>query len=162
MAEPQPPPERPPEQRSPEGIVAAIAHFAKGLTLGNVLAIAALAVVLVPSYLLWRLLNDESMLGRVLSSYTEHEDKSGCTIRVASLRGAGDTYAISTGFAAQGADQWVISVIMARTPSETDVLSYCETLQRIVDHMRRPDQPAPTYPGTDVPLIWQYPPDDTP
>ena len=144
MAEPQPPP----EQRSPEGIVAAVAHFAKGLTLTNVLSIAALAVVLVPSYLLWRLLNDELMLGRVLSSYTEIEDKSGCTIRIASLRGAGDTYAISTGFAAQGADQWVISVIMARTPSETDINSYCETLQRIVDHMRRPDQPVPTYPGT--------------
>jgi hypothetical protein len=153
---------QPPEQRSPEGIVAAVAHFAKGLTLTNVLAIGALAVVLVPSYLLWRLLNDESMLGRVLSSYEEKEDKSGCTLRIASLRGAGDTYAISTGFAAQGADQWVISVIMSRTPSETDINSYCETLQRIVDHMRRPDQPPPTYPGTDIPLIWRYPANGSP
>ena len=161
MAEPQPPPERPPE-RTPEGVVAAIAHFAKGLTFGNVLSIAALAVVLIPSYLLWRLLNDSAMLGKVLSHYEEVTDKSGCTIRIASVRGAGDTYAISTGFAAQGADQWVISVIMDRKPSETEVLSYCETLQRIVDHMRRPDQPVPTYPGTDVPLIWQYPPDDSP
>jgi hypothetical protein len=147
-----------PPHKAPEGVVAAIAHFAKGLTLGNVLAIALLLVVLVPSYLLWRLLNDAPMLGRVLSSYEEIADKSGCTIRIASVRGGGDTYAISTGFAAQGADQWVISVIMTRKLSETEIQSYCESLRMIVDHMRRPNTaPDPTFPGTDVPLIWHYP-----
>jgi hypothetical protein len=84
-------------------------------------------------------------------------------LRIASLKGGGDKFAISTGFAAQGNDRYVISVLMDRKPSEVEQQSYCATLTAIVDHMRRPEQaPSPTFPHSDEPLIWHYPAEGSP
>jgi hypothetical protein len=88
-------------------------------------------------------------------------DKTPCVL-ASSLRGGDDQYGISTGFAAQGSDQYVISVLMDRKPSETEQQSYCATLTAIVDHMRRPEAPSPTFPNSDVPLIWHYPAEGSP
>jgi hypothetical protein len=85
-----------------------------------------------------------------------------CVLRIASLKGGGDKFAISTGFAAQGNDQYVVSVIMDRKPSEVEMQSYCQTLQLIVDHMRRPETPSPKFPNSDEELIWHYPPEKSP
>jgi hypothetical protein len=74
------------------------------------------------------------------------------------VRGGGDTYAISTGFAYQGSDRWTVSVLMQRRPDDSEMVSYCETLNMLVDHLRRPDTPEPKFPGSEEPLIWHYPP----
>jgi len=131
----------------------------KGLSIQNLLTIVVLFVVLAPTYLLWRLLNDSAMLGRVLSSYEEvTSDKWPCTLRIASARGAGDTYSISAGFAYQGSERWTLSVLMDRDPrigGELD--SYCETLQLLVDAMRDPTKHPPPFPGTQDEIIHMYP-----
>ena len=51
-----------------------------------------------------------------------------------------------------------VGVILAQRPDDGEVISYCETLNLIVDYMRRPDAKSPTYPNSDDPLIWRYPP----
>lgn len=157
MSEPQPP------QQQQSGMVQTIIHAVKGLTLTQALVIVLLAAVLVPSYLLYRIINDPEMVGRFLSSYEEYtSDKTSCVLRIASLKGGGDQFGISTGFAAQGADQWVVTVLMDRRPSESEIESYCATLNQIVDFMRRPNAPSPKFPKTDEPLIWQYPSEGSP
>jgi hypothetical protein len=153
------PPQPPVPQQPPEGWVATVAHFVTHMSLTQVLILALLMAILIPSYLVWRALNDPAMLGRFLSSYEEiTSDKIPCILRIASLQGGGDQFAISSGFAAQGSDQWVVSVIMDRRPSETEIASYCETIQLLIDYMRRPDAPAPTFPDSEDPMIWRYPP----
>jgi hypothetical protein len=100
------------------------------------------------------------MLTKFTSHYEEiSSDKLPCTLRIASLRGGGETFSISTGLSAQGSDRWTLAVLMNRRPNETELQTYCATLQILVDHIRRPTVvPAPNFPGSDVPLVWPYPP----
>jgi hypothetical protein len=149
----------PPEQQQQQGIFQTILHAVTSMTLTQVLILALLMAILIPSYLVWRALNDPAMLGRFLSSYEEvTSDKIPCILRIASLQGGGDQFAISAGFAAQGSDQWVVSVLMDRKPGEAEMVSYCETIHLLIDYMRRPDAPAPTFPDSKDPMIWRYPP----
>jgi hypothetical protein len=134
------------------------ANVVKGLSLTNALVIVVLVIALVPAYLLYTLVNDKVMMGKFLSSYEEiSSDKTPCTLRVASLSGSGDTFGISTGFAYEGSDKWVVSVILTHHPDAQEIYSYCATLNLLVDFMRRPNAPSPSFPNTDKPLIWQYP-----
>jgi hypothetical protein len=83
-------------------------------------------------------------------------------LRIASQRGSEPVYSISTGFAFQGSDRYTVAVLLTRKPDDGELVSYCETLNLIVDYMRRPDAKLPTYPNSDEPLIWQYPPAASP
>jgi hypothetical protein len=150
--------EQPPPQQT--GVVVAVLNAVKGMSLTNVLVILVLAVVLLPSYLMWRMLNDPAMLGRFLSSYEEvTSDKWPCTLRIASLRGAGDTFSISAGFAYQGSDRWTLAVLMDRDPrlDENVMQSYCETLQLLIDYMRDPKAHPPPFPNSEDPMVHMYP-----
>ena len=152
----EPPPDR-------VGQLGGLVNIVKSLSLTNVLIIALLVMLAVPTYILWRALNDESLLNTFLSRYEEFtSDKMSCTLRVASLRGGGDYYSISTGFAVQGSDRYTVGVIMDRKPDDSELESYCATLNLIVDFMRRPNAPSPKYPNSDEPLIWQYPAQESP
>ena len=145
------------------GILERAFAFVKGLTFNNVLIIVILIFTLAPAYLMWSVLNDPILLGRFLSSYEEiTSDKIPCTLRIASVRGAGDTYAVSTGFAYQGSDRWVVSVIMDRRPTDEEILSYCETLNLLIDFMRNPDARSPYFPGTEDPVVHMYPDEHAP
>jgi hypothetical protein len=160
MSEPQPPPPQPPDH---VGQVGGIVKIVQTITLTQVLIIALLVMIAIPTYILYRALNDESLLNTFLSRYEEFQsDKWPCTLRVASVRGGGDIYSISTGFAYQGSDRWTLSVILTRKPDDSEVVTYCATLNLIVDFLRRPDAAPPTFPNSDDPLIWQYHPDDQP
>jgi hypothetical protein len=148
--------DQPPAQQ--QGMLERGIASVKGLSLANVLVIALLVMLAIPTYALWRLLNDSAMLGRVLSSYEEiTSDKTPCTLRIASLRGAGDTYSISAGFAFQGSERWTIAVLMDRKPTDEEMYSYCETLQLLIDAMRDPTKHPPPFPGTEDPIIHMYP-----
>lgn len=139
--------------------VQTIIHFLTHLKLRNVLVIGVLVVVAIPAYFVYRILNDEVMLYRFLSSYREVPNPvpgSNCVLREISMRGGGDTFGIATSFASLGNDHWQIGVILNHTPTPQDIQTYCETLNLIVDKMRDPEKPAPTFPGTNEPLIWPY------
>jgi hypothetical protein len=151
----------PPDNRV--GVVGEIANIVKGLSLTNVLIIALLVALAVPTYILWRFLNDASLLNKFTSFYEERSsDKVGCILRIASQRGVHPIYSISTGFAYQGSDRYIVGVIVEDEPDEGRLASYCETLNLIVDHMRRPESKSPTFPNSDDELIWHYPPDESP
>jgi hypothetical protein len=143
-------------------MISGIADIIKGLSLTNVLIIALLVLIAIPSYILWRFLNDASLLNKFTSFYEEiSSDKVGCTLRVASQRGAHPIYSISTGFAFQGSDRYTVGVIITHKPDDGELVSYCETLNLIVDFMRRPDAQSPTFPNSDKPLVWHYPPGES-
>ena len=144
-------------------MVGGLARILQSMTLTNVLILALLAMIAVPTYVLWRAMNDTALLDRFISRYEEiASDKVACTLRIASQRGGGAQHSISTGFAFQGSDRWTVGVILTHRPDDGELISYCETLNLIVDYMRRPDARSPTYPDSDEPLIWQYPPDEQP
>ena len=129
----------------------------KGLTITNVLVIALLIVVLAPAYLLYRAVNDEKLMDRFLSSYREMaSQQSGCTLRVARERGSPNQWGISTGFAYQGSDRWMVSVVLDHEPNADEIQSYCATLYLLIDFMRDPAARSPSFPGTDDPVVRQY------
>ena len=156
---------QPPEPQPPDrvGQIGGVVRIVQSLTLTHVLIIALLVAIAIPTYIAWRFLNDASMLNKFTSFYEEISSaQSPCTVRIASQRGADPIYSVTTGFAFQGSDRWNIGVILTHKPDDGEVISYCEVLNRIVDYMRRPDAPLPTYPNTDEPLIWRYPPAASP
>lgn len=153
MVEPQSP------QQQPAGVLVTLIHAVKGMSMANILSVVALSLIIVPSYLLYTVVNDPAMMGRWLSSYEEvSTDKSPCTLKIASLRGGGDSYGISAGFAFQGSDKWVLSVIIeTRKPTPEEFNSYCEALMLLIDFMRDPTKHPPPFPGTSEEIIHMYP-----
>lgn len=152
-----------PPAAGPGGWVDTVVSFLKGLTFTNVLVIVLLVVALIPAYAVWRLLNDEILLYRFLSSYREVPNPvpgSNCVLREVSMRGGGDQFAIATNFASLGTDRWQIGVILGRKPTDIEIQTYCETLGHIVDKMRDPTKPPPMFPGTDEPVVWPWPSED--
>jgi hypothetical protein len=108
----------------------------KGLTATNLLVLAGLAVIAVPVYVIYRALNDEKIMDRLMSTYEEiGNQQSGCVLRHVQERGGPDLWGISTGFAFQGSDRWSISVVLTHEPSGDELTSYCQSLKLIVDSM---------------------------
>jgi hypothetical protein len=133
----------------------------KGLTVSNVLVIGMLVVIAIPAYLIYRALNDEALLDRFLSHYSEIGTDTSCTLREVRQRGGPDTWGLSTGFAYFGNDRWTVAVILSHQPTPEEIASHCEVLNLTVDWMRDPaEHEVPKIPKTNKPLIWQYPLDD--
>jgi hypothetical protein len=129
----------------------------KGLTFANAAVIVMLVIVAVPTYLVYRTINDEKLLDRFMSHYREYSaQQSPCTVREARAQGGTESWGISTGFAYTGSDRYIVSVVMDHMPNNTDINSYCATLNLIVDFMRDPDAESPSFPDTDEPIIRQY------
>jgi hypothetical protein len=145
-------------------MIGGIAKIIQSMTLTNVLILALIIIVLAPTFVLWRFMNDSSLLNKWTSFYEEvSSDKTPCTLRIASQRGADPVHSISTGFAYQGSDRYTVGVILSHPPDDGDLVSYCEVLNRIVDHMRRPETTkSPTYPNSDEEIIWHYRPEESP
>jgi hypothetical protein len=134
MSNTQPPP-LPPN----DGRIVSWLNAVKGLTISNVLVIAMLIVVAVPTYLIYRVINDEKLLDKFLSHYDEISSQNvGCTLREASNRGGPTIYAISTGFAYQGRDKYTVSVVLDHSPSNDELVSYCATVKAIADSLQGP------------------------
>lgn len=129
------------EPAAHEGKLAAAAAVVKGLSLSNVLIIALLTVIAIPTYVIYRALNDATVMNRLLSSYSEIPNTSGCTLRTVKERGGPQRWSISTGFAFHGADRWAINVILDQQPSTEQLTSNCATLKLIADDVLRSQQP---------------------
>ena len=128
MSQPQTPPPN-------EGRVLSVLNAAKSMTLFNVLVVALLVLILIPVYIVYRALSDEALLDRFLSSYREIPSDSGCTVRVVAERGGPERWAIANGFAAQGTDRWVVSVILQKEPTTAEITSFCQSLKLISDQI---------------------------
>jgi hypothetical protein len=129
----------------------------KGLTITNAVVIVLLALVVIPGYFVWKALNDEKLLDRFLSQYEElGSQHSPCLLRFAQTRGGPKTWGISTGFAYAGSDRYLVAVWINHEPNTEQLVSYCKTLDLIVDFMRDPDGTSPPFPGTNRPVVRQY------
>jgi hypothetical protein len=121
----------------------------KGLTISNVIVIAALAIVAVPVFVVYKAVSgNEKLLNRFLSTYEEETNQqSGCMLRHVQQRGGPDQWAVSSGFAFTGADRWFVSVVLNHAPGSEEIVSFCESLKLIADKMLdrgRGDGTAPT------------------
>jgi hypothetical protein len=137
VSEPPPPPQigqPPPTEQVPAAGWLSWLNAIKGLTITNVLVIAMLVVVAIPAYVVWKALGDEELLDRFFSHYKEISAQNvNCTLREARYRGSEMYYAISTGIAYQGADRYIISVILDHPPTSEEINSYCETIKLMGD-----------------------------
>lgn len=119
-----------------EGRAVGVLNALKGLSFTNVLIIALMAMIAVPVYFTYRLLNDPTTLDKFLSSYDERiDEQSGCTIRKVRLRGGPWRYGVAAGFAYSGSERWQISVILHSEPSQEDIISNCAALNLIAEKM---------------------------
>lgn len=116
----------------------------KGLTISNVLVIAMLGVIAVPIYAAYRILNDEALLDKLLSSYKEYPPSdAGCTIRELRPRSAAAQWTIATGFAYEGTDRWLAGVVLDHSPNEAERESYCASLKLITESWHNILEAAP-------------------
>jgi hypothetical protein len=128
----------------------------KGLSAGNILALAAVAVIAVPVYIVWKAVGDpeSGLMDRLMSTYEEIPQSSGCTLRHVQERGGPDLYSVSSGFAFQGADRWFVSVVVPHEPSVEEIDSYCASLKLISDAMldrgRDPEIHGGPVPGAEA------------
>jgi hypothetical protein len=111
------------------------ASVVRSLSLGNVLVIALLVVIAVPTYVVYRALGDEKIMNRLMSTYEEIASRGGCTIRHVKARGGPDLWGVSSGFAYQGTDRWFINVLLDHAPSDEEIDGYCASLKLITDRM---------------------------
>lgn len=147
----------------PSGWVTGLINTVKGLTITNVLVIILLALIMGPAYIVYRALNDQTLMDRFLSHYAEiASEDTNCLIRKLRMRGGPDAYSIATGFAYYGSDRWQIGVVMLRQPDHDDIVSYCATLNLLVDFMRDPASRSPNFPGSNTAVVQPYPPEGAP
>lgn len=161
MANQSPQDEKPPTVRIeqvPQGTVAGLISAVKGLTFANALVVVILVAAGIPAYVLYRVINDTALLDRFLGDYREISAQNvGCTIRMAKVRGGAEMWAVTTGFAYQGADRWVVGVVLDKEPRQDLMESYCEALKLIVDYMRDPDNgESPSFPNSREPIVKPY------
>src|SRR5215471_2155919 len=86
----------------------------KGMTPTNALVVLLLVCALLPAYVVYRLINDESLLDRFLSAYQIEDTHTACRLIKARQRGEDYSWAITTGFAFEGQTRWNIGVTMPR------------------------------------------------
>jgi hypothetical protein len=128
----------------PDGRVTSWVNAVKGLTFANVAVIAMLGVIAVPLYAVYRVLNDDQLMDKLMSSYHEFPPSpSGCTVRELKPRSAAPTWTIATGFAYQGTDKWLAGAAIDHKPSEAEIESYCESLKLITESWRNIVESAP-------------------
>lgn len=141
-----------------EGRIVNFLHAVRGLTLTNALVIILLALVIIPAYIVWKAINSDALLDRLMSNYEVHASQMhSCTLRSARLRGEPTTWSVTSGFAYEGEDKWFIGVSVQREPSGEEITAYCEVLGLVVDYMRSPQTTnVPNFPGTNDPIIWKY------
>jgi hypothetical protein len=126
------------------------AGVVKGLTLGNVLVIALLVVIAVPVYIVWKAVGDDKLMDRLMSTYEEIDQDSGCALRHVQARGGPDLWGVSAGFSFSGTDKWYVNVVLDHAPrNQEELLSYCETAKLIVDRLLAHGN------GIDHPLVDQ-------
>lgn len=131
-------------QNPPPDRVAGWLGAVKGLTFTNVAVIAMLGIVAVPLYAAYRVLNDETLLDKLLSSYHEFPpSETGCTIRELRPRSAAPQWTVATGFAYQGTDKWLAGVVLDHAPDATEQESYCTSLKLITESWRNIVESAP-------------------
>jgi len=129
----------------------------KGLTITNAIVIVMLVLVAIPSYVVYRALDDEKVMDKIMSSYDQLRTDTSCLVSRFNLRGGAETWAIANGFAYEGRDRWVVSVILDHRPNIDEMRSYCETLKVFVDFLRNPaagepgNNNTPSIPPTDPP-----------
>ena len=88
MGTPEPPGPPPQQDR-----VSVWVGLLKGLTLSNVLVLAALAAVAVPVFVIYRALEDDKIMDRLMSTYEEiGNQQSGCAVRHVQERGGPDLW----------------------------------------------------------------------
>lgn len=110
--------------------------WARSLTVWQVLTIALLACVLVPVFVIYKAVSgNEALLNRLLSTYEEHADQSGCLVRHVKERGGPDLWSVSTAFAVSGVDRWFLSVITSHQPTTEEIVSYCESAKILADQV---------------------------
>lgn len=131
---PEAPAPPPPDRRL--GVADGLANIVKGLSLQNVLILFLLVVIAIPAYTIWQALHDDKLMDRFLSTYEEITSQNvGCSMRHLQRRGGPNEWSVSSGFAYQGTDRWVVSVWMGREPNGEEINSYCESLKLIADRM---------------------------
>jgi hypothetical protein len=139
----------PPQPDPPlPGVPAGWLNAIRGLTVTNAVVIVLLVVALIPAYAVYRLLTDEALLDRFLSSYMVTITDTPCRMIRGRQRGEPYSWAIATGFAFEGQTRWTIGVVLGKEPTTEDIRTHCAVLQAIVDFMHGMG-PAPG-------IVWQY------
>lgn len=106
----------------------------KGLTITNALVIGMLALIAIPTWLVYSMTQNTELLDRFFSNYREISAQNvACAIREAKYRGGNPVWSISTGFAFIGRDRYVIAVVLEHEPRAEEMIAFCETLKLLAD-----------------------------
>lgn len=133
----------------------------KGLTFVNVAVLAALIVLLIPAYLMWRIMNDAALFNAVFSDYTELESPTDCQLTFQQASGGRGFYLIRLNLAQRSREIYAVSVRLdwPHAPDGEAIRRYCATLEALVAYGRDPlNVPIPHFPGSERNILPHAPP----
>lgn len=148
---PPDPPHRPPRHISPPheevpslamdgsrlGVIERLASVANRMTLQNVINIAILVAIAIPTYGAWRFFTDEKLRNDLMNTVNEiSEFSSGCSVYETNI-GGNKRFHISA-FVLPGPDgnDYLVTGRMRGDTSRNDLIKTCERLVKLADHLR--------------------------
>lgn len=136
----------------------------KGLTWVNVGILAALVLISIPAYFAWRVINNPTLMGAVLSEFREIHTKTDCSLYYAQVAGSAPAWGIANQFAERNSEEWAIVVRVKFEPDEAAMKDYCQATENLIRFMHDDTLQPPTFPGSTRLIIYrdQHPGKDGP
>jgi hypothetical protein len=127
----------------------------KGLTFVNVAILALLVVIAVPTFFVWKAVDNPDLLSLVFSEFQELETGTDCNLFKGQSQGAQPYWAVTNQFAERNAAFWSVAVRIKFKPDHEAVVAYCKSLEAVVSFMRDPNLPLPTFPGSTKAIFYR-------
>ena len=121
-------PETPTRNGSRLGVIETLANILRSLTFQNVLVMAILVVLAVPSYAVWQLLHDSELRREIMSYAKEIDMQVPCQIITYSFSGQSEKTAVISGVEVLGQFEIVVGTKVPGTITATDAASACKTM----------------------------------
>jgi hypothetical protein len=121
----------------------------KGLSLSNVLVLALLALIAVPAYVGWKVINNPALMSIVFSDFEEIPSVTDCNLFRAQSSGSAAFWAVTNQFGQRNAESWSIAVRVKFLPDAAAMRDYCASLEAVVSYLRDPTSDLPTFPGSN-------------
>lgn len=136
------------------GMLDRMLNVVKGLTYTNVAIMALLLLLLVPVYLVYRILGDQNLMGAVFNVYSELDAPTDCLLAFQQPAGGSGAYIVRAVLAERNAEVWYVSVKLRFKPDDQAMTQYCGAATQVVDFANDPNNsPVPIFPGSDRKIV---------
>jgi len=128
MTNPAPPPQQPYRNGNGRlGMISGIAELVRGLTVQNMLTLAILVLIAIPSYFAYVFMTDPSFRHEFMSTAHVIDMEVPCLVISGNVVGLGDKWTVAVGYESRGQMEHMIAIRSPGTsPNITEARTACE------------------------------------